>query len=55
MWLAFLINLTAYPVSRGLLPYVAQRVYHVGATGLKEECHGALSTDNHCGRELSPA
>ena len=34
MWLAFLINLTAYPVSGGLLPYVAQRVYHVDATGL---------------------
>lgn len=34
MLLAFLINLTAYPVSSGLLPYVAQRVYHVGATGL---------------------
>ena len=32
--LAFLINLTAYPVSGGLLPYAAQRVYHVGATGL---------------------
>lgn len=34
MWLAFVINLTAYPVSGGLLPYVAERVYHVGATGL---------------------
>ena len=34
MLLAFLINLTAYPVSGGLLPYAAQRVYHVGATGL---------------------
>ncbi len=34
MFLAFLINLTAYPVSSGLLPYVAQRVYHVDATGL---------------------
>jgi MFS family permease len=34
MWLAFLINLTAYPVSGGLLPYVAQRIYHVDATGL---------------------
>jgi hypothetical protein len=32
--LAFLINLTAYPVSSGLLPYVARRVYHVDATGL---------------------
>jgi predicted MFS family arabinose efflux permease len=34
MLLAFLINLTAYPASSGLLPYVADRVYHVGATGL---------------------
>ena len=34
MLLAFLINLTAYPVSSGLLPYVAGRVYHVDATGL---------------------
>jgi MFS family permease len=34
MWLAFLINLTAYPVTSGLLPYVARRIYMVGATGL---------------------
>ena len=34
MWLAFLINLTAYPVTSGLLPYVAERIYLVGATGL---------------------
>jgi MFS family permease len=34
MWLAFLINLTAYPVSGGLLPYVAKNVYEVNATGL---------------------
>jgi MFS family permease len=34
MLLAFLINLTAYPVSGGLLPYAAQRVYNVDATGL---------------------
>jgi predicted MFS family arabinose efflux permease len=32
--LAFLINLTAYPVSGGLLPYVARTVYVVDATGL---------------------
>jgi predicted MFS family arabinose efflux permease len=32
--LAFLINLTAYPVTSGLLPYAAQRVYQVDATGL---------------------
>ena len=34
MWLAFLINLTAYPVSGGLLPYVAKNIYLVDATGL---------------------
>ena len=34
MWLAFLINLTAYPASNGLLPYVAKNVYGVGATSL---------------------
>jgi predicted MFS family arabinose efflux permease len=34
MLLAFLVNLTAYPISSGLMPYVAQRVYHVDATGL---------------------
>ena len=33
--LAFLVNLTAYPLSStGLLPYVAQRIYQVDATGL---------------------
>jgi MFS family permease len=32
--LAFLINLTAYPWTNGLLPYVAQSVYQVDATGL---------------------
>ena len=34
MLLAFLINLTAYPASAGLLPYVAKYVYRVDATGL---------------------
>jgi hypothetical protein len=34
MLLAFLINLTAYPASGGLLPYVAKHVYRVDATGL---------------------
>jgi len=32
--LAFLINLTAYPVTSGLLPYVARHVYRVDAAGL---------------------
>jgi len=34
MWLAFLVNLTAYPPSSGLLPYVARTIYHVDANGL---------------------
>jgi hypothetical protein len=34
MALAFLINLSAYPVTSGLLPYVARRIYVVDATGL---------------------
>lgn len=32
--LAFLINLTAYPASNGLLPYAAREIYRVDATGL---------------------
>jgi MFS family permease len=34
MLIAFLVNLTAYPVTGGLLPYVANQVYAVGAAGL---------------------
>ena len=34
MWLAFLVNMTAFPVTSGLLPYVAREVYHIGETGL---------------------
>jgi MFS family permease len=34
MVLAFVINLSAYPLTGGLLPYVAQRIYMVDATGL---------------------
>ena len=34
MWLAFMINLTAYPPSHGLLPYAARHVYGTDATGL---------------------
>ena len=34
LWLAFVVNLTAYPVTQGLLPYVARRVFMVDATGL---------------------
>ena len=34
MWLALLVNLTAYPLSNGLLPYAARSVYLVDARGL---------------------
>jgi predicted MFS family arabinose efflux permease len=34
MLVALLVNLTAYPASNGLLPYVAREVYRVDATGL---------------------
>lgn len=32
--LAFLVNMTAYPLSSGLLPYVAKAIYHIDQTGL---------------------
>jgi predicted MFS family arabinose efflux permease len=34
MWLAFLVNLTAFPIIRGLLPYVAKDIYLIGEIGL---------------------
>jgi predicted MFS family arabinose efflux permease len=34
MWIAFLANLTAYPLSNGLLPYVAREIYRTNQTGL---------------------
>ena len=34
IWLAFLVNLTAYPFTMGLLPYVAKDIYGVDETGL---------------------
>ncbi len=34
MWLAFLVNLTAWPWTLGLLPYVARNVLYVGQAGL---------------------
>jgi MFS family permease len=34
MWVAFLVNLTAYPLTHGLLPYVARNIYQVDQTGL---------------------
>lgn len=32
--LAFLVNLTAFPLTLGLMPYVAREIYHVDQTGL---------------------
>jgi predicted MFS family arabinose efflux permease len=34
VWLAFLFNLTAFPITNGLLPYVARDVYRIDQTGL---------------------
>jgi MFS family permease len=34
MWIAFLANLTAYPFSNGLLPYIAREIYGTSQTGL---------------------
>jgi MFS family permease len=34
MWVAFLVNLTAYPLSNGLLPYIAKTIYDTNQTGL---------------------
>ena len=34
MWLAFLVNLTAFPVTHGLLPFVAREVYLIDEKGL---------------------
>ena len=34
MWLALLFNLAAYPLTNGLLPYVAREVYRIDQTGL---------------------
>ena len=34
MWLAFLVNMTAFPMTSGLLPYIARDIYHIGQAGL---------------------
>ncbi|MBN8920483.1 MAG: MFS transporter [Rhizobiales bacterium] len=34
MWLACLVNLSAFPLTGGLLPYVARDIYHTHQTGL---------------------
>jgi len=47
MWLAFLVNMTAFPLTSGLLPYVARNIYHIGQTGL-----GTLVASFACGALL---
>ena len=32
--LAFLVNMTAFPLTSGLLPYVAREIYHIDQPGL---------------------
>jgi MFS family permease len=34
MWLAFLVNMTAFPITGSLLPFIAREVYHTDQTGL---------------------
>ncbi len=62
MWLAFLVNMTAFPMTSGLLPYVAREVYHINQTGLgtlvASFASGALTGSvvvSLAGRRLQPA
>jgi hypothetical protein len=62
MWLAFLVNMTAFPLTLGLLPYVARSIYHVGQTGLgslvASFAFGALAGSiaiSFAGRAIRPA
>jgi hypothetical protein len=62
MWLAFLVNMTAFPLTLGLLPYVAKEIYHVGQTGLgslvASFAIGALAGSvaiSFAGRSIRPA
>jgi len=34
MWIAFLVNLTAFPISNGLLPYIVRDIYGAGQPAL---------------------
>jgi MFS family permease len=62
LWVAFLVNLLAFPVTIGLLPYVAKEIYHTDQTGLGAlvasfavgSCVGSL-TIGSIGRSLRPA
>ncbi|MEI7710945.1 MAG: MFS transporter [Rhodospirillales bacterium] len=62
MWLAFLVNMTAFPMTHGLLPYVARDIYHIGQAGLgtlvASFALGALAGSvvvSMTGRRLQPA
>ena len=62
MWLAFLVNMTAFPMTSGLLPYVARDIYHIGQSGLgtlvASYAGGALAGSivvSMTGRQLRPA
>jgi MFS family permease len=62
IWVAFLVNLLAFPVTVGLLPYVAREIYHTNQTGLGTMvasfavggCVGSL-TIGFIGHSLRPA
>jgi MFS family permease len=62
IWVAFLVNLLLFPVTIGLLPYVAREIYHTNQTGLGTmvasfavgSCVGSL-TIGSIGRSLRPA
>ena len=48
MWLAFLVNVTAFPISHGLMPYVAREIYAVDENGLGQLVAG-FATSAHAG------
>ncbi|MSO90343.1 MAG: arabinose ABC transporter permease [Acetobacteraceae bacterium] len=62
MWLAYLVNMTAFPITSGLLAYVAKDIFNIGQTGLgtlvASFAFGALLgslTVSMFGRYLRPA
>ena len=62
MWLAYLVNMTAFPITSGLLAYVAKDIFNIGQTGLgtlvASFAFGALLgslTVSTFGRHLRPA
>ena len=34
LWVAFLVNATAFPITNGLLPYIAREIFHTHQAGL---------------------